>query len=1414
MPLLDSSQGPFNGSRWPTRTTTSTAPVDLGGAPAASLETPGISDVPPNTRVGRYRLQRELGAGGMGVVYEAYDDELERPLAVKLLRSPLDRERLSREARALAKLSHPNVVAIYDVGTFGSYAFIAMELVEGTTLRKWRTECARELEEIVDVMLQAGRGLAAAHAAGLTHRDFKPDNVIVGLDGRVRVLDFGIVSAIDASSAGDDFTEPDRERSGDAPPVGPDVQRLTAAGALVGTPAYMAPEQLRSQLVAPTADQFSFSVVLWELAFGARPFDPRSLLELVRTGELPEPTKPAAARAVPSWFTRILERGLSIDASRRYPSMVALLAALEAGLARHTTESRRLGRRYEILPASAGAPAGTERALDRFTGRLVTIHRFGQPTPGAAERAALRDRLARAFKRSASLRHPHLIGLLDFGLDRDGSAYLVLDLRDDGEDLATASRRDSRSRLDYLAQLLQALGHLHKHQAFLGTIEPALILVVDEQVRLAPVGLVSHDKPGRFCAPEVVAGAPPSAAGDLYAFAAFALWLLASSAPPSGVVPVLERLVRPEPTSDSAEDVLRALRAATRLALGAGALETRESRLRSAPFLGRADELASLEASMREACRGRGAAWLLTGESGAGKSRMLEEVAILGAACGAIVLRGQEEREGGSPYRLFRDVFHGLSLVTDLEGFEASVLLPILPKLSERLGHSIPPAPELDARSTHARLLGVVEQVLARQQQPLVLLLEDVQWARSDSLDLLRRVAASTSSLSVLIVATVRDDEPARFEHALDAMRRMHLGRLDESVIAQIAEAMIGPNGKQAGVLELLQRESEGNAFFLVEVVRALAEKAGSFERVGEAPLPERVFADGVQSLVQERLSSVPDGARAVLQAAAVIGRRVETQLLKRILPDIDIDDGLTKCLDAVVLERCGEGMRFRHDKLREGVLATLDDGERRRLHRSVAEAVELEHPNDPQRYAVLVHHFGQAGQAAKERQYAALAGEYALLNGALREAIDLLERARSGFSGGADALELGRICSTLSDAHFFMTDMPKAMAYAAHATRAVGFAFPESKAGRSASLVWQLALHLAYRLFPRLVPARSELRASASRVASIATACAACVSITLADTTGVLLYSLMAWNLAERARYPDVWASGILGYGLAATGFPRLGRSYFASTARGSRALEGSYPVLKTSFLLGTGELAAAEKLAGDELKLVRRSGFRPAETFSWFLLGYCAYYRGDLERAEHCFVQALANEGTRANFAPGLALVRCRTGSPGDVEEMLREALAPIHPAAPRSIAFAVLGLFHAQMGRLALAREAADTAVRLAAGTKTFGYAGAAFFSGVFTVYLAELEQARRDGASLAPALRKLRRLTRHCRAWARAFRVGEPLALLYAGQMAWLTERPAQARRAWRESRAVAQTMGLDLYVALAERELEAAGSSDA
>nr|WP_276598780.1 serine/threonine-protein kinase [Nannocystis sp. SCPEA4] len=282
--------------------------------------------------VGRYVVLSPLGSGGMGVVYAAYDPQLDRKVALKLLhpeavsasgatQSKIDgQERLLREAQAMARLHHPNVVAVHDVGKYDERIFIAMEFVEGGTLKQWLRARPRTRQEVIAVFTQAGRGLQAAHEAGLIHRDFKPDNVLVSDKGRAQVLDFGLAKQTE------DGERPIPER----PTTGGTVSlntALTQVGAILGTPAYMSPEQHLGEATDARTDQFSFCVALYEALYGNPPFHGDSLVSLanaVLSGDVAEAPRESYAR-VPPWLRKILLRGLAVDPEGRYPSIAALL---------------------------------------------------------------------------------------------------------------------------------------------------------------------------------------------------------------------------------------------------------------------------------------------------------------------------------------------------------------------------------------------------------------------------------------------------------------------------------------------------------------------------------------------------------------------------------------------------------------------------------------------------------------------------------------------------------------------------------------------------------------------------------------------------------------------------------------------------------------------------------------------------------------------------------------------------------------------------------------------------------------------------------------------------------------------------------------------------------------------------------
>ena len=355
--------------------------LPAGDSAAATGGAGGLVPLVRGSLVGRYMILGLLGAGGMGAVYAAHDPELDRKVALKLLLTGAGQDegaRMLREARGLAKLAHPNVVAVHDVGLHERHGlFIAMEFVDGLTARAWLAQRPRPLPEVLAVFLAAARGLAAAHRAGLVHRDFKPDNVMVGADGRARVMDFGLVRAV-------------RERHEAAPTLetapGDLSGHLTRAGSLLGTPFYMAPEQWEAGEVDARTDQFAFCVALWEALHGERPFRGGTVVELMHSilaGQLVRPRL-----RVPRWLSRALARGLARRPEDRYPSMDDLLADLERGLSRGRLRPLALG--LGLAGLAFGGVAGAQvRARAACEAEGAAIAEVWDDDARAALRAAL-----------------------------------------------------------------------------------------------------------------------------------------------------------------------------------------------------------------------------------------------------------------------------------------------------------------------------------------------------------------------------------------------------------------------------------------------------------------------------------------------------------------------------------------------------------------------------------------------------------------------------------------------------------------------------------------------------------------------------------------------------------------------------------------------------------------------------------------------------------------------------------------------------------------------------------------------------------------------------------------------------------------------------------------------------------------
>ncbi len=324
--------------------------------------------------VGRYQVQGRIGKGGMGVVYRAHDPELDRDVAVKLMNpesvgdteTATARARLVREARAMARLAHPNVIHVYDVGAVEDGVFIAMELVDGESLATRIAGGELDWHDILRMYIAAGRGLAAAHGAGIVHRDFKPENVLVGSDGRVRVGDFGLAGAPTPLEGGSgEELPPDTSALADTPVAA----SLTRTGALLGTPKYMAPELERGELASARSDQFSFCVALYEALYGRPPFDGTTVARYRREVRAGRVVAPPFDTKVKPWVHAEIIRGLAADPAQRHPGLGVLLDRLGDALV-DPAVARSWWRRTVVLGPLLAAAVGVGVLVGSRSGEL------------------------------------------------------------------------------------------------------------------------------------------------------------------------------------------------------------------------------------------------------------------------------------------------------------------------------------------------------------------------------------------------------------------------------------------------------------------------------------------------------------------------------------------------------------------------------------------------------------------------------------------------------------------------------------------------------------------------------------------------------------------------------------------------------------------------------------------------------------------------------------------------------------------------------------------------------------------------------------------------------------------------------------------------------------------------------------
>ncbi|MCU0480735.1 MAG: protein kinase [Anaerolineae bacterium] len=696
-----------------------------------------------------------------------------------------------------------------------------------------------------------------------------------------------------------------------------------------------------------------------------------------------------------------------------------------------------LSKRYKLIQKlGEGGMGVVYHAHDRLTGMDVALKQVNTNpanllTNSYAQNPSDDPRLSLAheFQMMASLRHPNVIAVQDYGFGRDGQPFFTMTLLEDAQNLAQASiNQPLNTKIDFAMQILQALSYIHRRDILHRDLKPSNVLVKNGHVYVVDFGLAESQDTQQtgvagtlsYMSPEVLMGESPSQASDLFALGIMLYEMLAGVHPfvsknvaetiaailekdpdwsaldvTIDLLWVMQKLLEKSPTDryQTATEVMTALSKAIGMPLPSETSDIRESFLQAAQFIGRDKELLQLvlglkqivamskSATRTDTTQAVGARWLIGGESGVGKSRLVEEIRVRAMVQGAMVVRGGAVSDGGMPYHLWRDLLRRMILNVDMPEISLSVLKEIIPDLPTLLDRPIPDFPDANDPSTlQKRLFASVEEVfrLTLAQTPVLLIAEDLQWA-TESVTLLKEISQLAFELPLMVIGVYRDDERPNLPAELRDFQVINLKRLSTDEITRLSQSILGDIGERPQVVDLLERETEGNVFFLVEVVRALAEDAGSLADIGHTTLPSQIFSGGIRRIVSHRLKQVAEWAQELLNGVAVMGRRIDRKVIAVLAPTTDSEAWLSECVNASILSVSEETYQFAHDKLREGILELLSDEQTRLLNGQVADAIEAVYADSIENFAgSLAQYYHKAGNLQKEAKYTIIAAEQA----------------------------------------------------------------------------------------------------------------------------------------------------------------------------------------------------------------------------------------------------------------------------------------------------------------------------------------------------------------------------------------------------------------------------------------------------
>jgi len=1129
-----------------------------------------------------------------------------------------------------------------------------------------------------------------------------------------------------------------------------------------------------------------------------------------------------------------------------------------------------MGNRYHINNRlGSGGMGVVYHATDRFTGTDVALKQvlFDAPESFKIDDSTIDYRLALAheFRTMASLRHPHIISVLDYGFDEDNQPYYTMELLRDAQPLTRiAPSRDLLVYVRYMVQLLQALAYLHRRGVFHRDLKPDNVIIdKDGILRVLDFGLAlvrNQKDPAQnatgtlaYMAPETLRGQPPIPATDLYAVGVMGYEMIVGrhpfnlrdvnalihdviSTPPNfdgvdigvDVMMILEKLMLkdPEDRYQKASDVIEALSQVVDEPIPHETHAIRESFLQSAEFVGRDLELDQLTERLKLALDGQGQAILVGGESGVGKSRLLEELRISSLVRGADVTRGQGITEGGSPYALWRDTLRWLAMINPLNDLEASVLKPLIPDISDLIGREVADPPELSPQAMQARIISLMESLFERhpKDKPLVVVLEDFHWAGSESLKALEHLATHIEDTPVLIVASYRDDEYPTLPDALN-LPVVTVKRLTNDEIMALSTSMLGDAGQQAQVVDLLQRETDGNIFFVIEIVRTLAEESGSFDSIGKRTIPGSAFDGGLQTILNRRLEQVPTQMRQLLQLSAITGRQIDLELAKTLnshLPNfqqVELDDWLETLSDAAIINVIDNQWQFAHDKLREGLTSTLSAFDLRDYHRRVAEAIETIYGDAPEYTVILTYHWRKAGDTNKELGYVTRAGDQALANGAYEEAVGFLHRALN-IAGKTKLTPLTRaaLLRKLSAAYVAMGNLSEGSTVLREALALYGYPAPtETEINRK--LLGQLGTQIVHRLFPFIFIERHVDQDEQLVEAAAAHEQLVELAYYTNDSMMGLYASVSTMNISELTK-----PSKHLGRAYGAVSYVSMLANNRIADMYYRKALEAAYAVndplsiarthqVATLRFVSRGEWEQTEIELEKALKIYEDLGDLRFWTSGAQTLGEVYYFRGEFQRSidirKRVYNAALRYGDTQAQGfgLRGQAMNLLILGELDDAEQFAQAAVSRYSASNDQigeADSWGLLALVNLRQERYRRALTNAQQVIALVTDRAPTSYnlliAYYTTAETLLTLYEHDKEEDRQKLTELIEPLLNVFKL------YIRRFRIGKPRHHLYLGRWLWLTDKPKQAIRLWEQGIQEADKLAMPYDKALLQYEL--------